>query len=75
MSFRSIHDDYLNPDRHDPALWREPVMFEAIRSKKHPGAVFVKIKGTRSDFLCKIYPEHEAEAEAIIEALTELYNS
>ncbi len=44
-----------------------------IRSQKHPGAIFLKIDGTKDDFLCKIYPSDEAEliSNTIIEAFSE----
>ena len=42
-----------------------------IQSEKHPGAVFVKERGTKDNFICKVYPGHEAEANAIL-ALPEI---
>jgi hypothetical protein len=35
-----------------------------IRSPKHPGAVFLKVAGTKDDFIAKFYPGKEAEAMA-----------
>lgn len=37
-----------------------------IRSKKHPGAIFLKVKETKEDFICKIYPCSDSESRANI---------
>lgn len=40
-------------------------MWDRIVSRKHPGAVFFKEKGSTDNFICKVYPEHEKEANLI----------
>jgi hypothetical protein len=40
-----------------------------IHSKKHPGAVFVKRRASASDFVLKVYPDHEGAAAFILDAL------
>lgn len=42
---------------------------EKITSKKHPGAIFFKVAGTKKDFICKFYPGKSEEAEAFREAI------
>ncbi len=37
--------------------------YTRITSRKHPGAVFFKEKGTRSNFICKVYPDHDDDAQ------------
>ena len=32
------------------------MILKTIKSKKHPRAIFLKVFGTKDDFLCKIYP-------------------
>lgn len=32
-----------------------------IRSKKHPGSIFLKVKGTKEDFICKVYAGEKSE--------------
>lgn len=45
-----------------------------IHSSKHPGAIFLKIKKTKDDFICKIYPSNTANyiADTIIRALKDI---
>ncbi len=44
-----------------------------IRSPKHEGAIFLKVKKTEDDFICKIYARNNANdiADTIIRALKE----
>lgn len=43
-----------------------------IRSKKYLGAIFLKVAGTKKDFICKVYPMPNGEeiADKIIDALS-----
>lgn len=34
-------------------------------SRKHPGAVFLKRRGTRDDFVCKVYAGHDDVVDLI----------
>lgn len=36
---------------------------QLIRSPKHPGAVFVKVKGTEDEFICKFYKGYSMLAQ------------
>lgn len=55
--------------------------YTRITSRKHPGAVFFKEKGTRSNFICKVYPDHEGDAQlyeaapALLEAAQQVLNN
>ena len=46
---------------------------QRIVSKKHPGAVFFKVRGTSDTFICKVYPGNEWEARVIKDALEQAY--
>ena len=37
---------------------------QIIQSPKHPGAVFLKVHGSKDDFVAKFYPGKEKEAYA-----------
>ena len=50
------------------------IELQEIRSKKHPGAVFLKVKHTEKDFVLKVYPEHEHQAHHIKAALEKVLN-
>ena len=47
---------------------------EQVRSKKHPGSVFFKVKGTQDNFILKLYPEHANKANDIEQALEQIFN-
>ncbi len=49
---------------------------QEIRSRKHPGAVFIKFKNTKSRFLCKFYPYPNGnEATEDVQRFMKLWNS
>lgn len=35
-----------------------------IRSNKHPGDIFLKVDGTKDDFICKVYAGEKSEVRA-----------
>jgi hypothetical protein len=35
----------------------EPMGLQVIRSPKHKGAIFLKLRNTKDSFVCKIYPQ------------------
>jgi len=51
----------------------KPSYIKQIRSPKHPGAVFLKERNSKNNFICKVYPEHETAASIIIQALESQY--
>jgi hypothetical protein len=49
---------------------------QRIESPKHPGAVFLKVAGTKADFLAKFYPGvPTAVVDACVKALETVPNT